>query len=336
MDAERGFQVALLAVTVSLLFLLFRPYVTAILAAVLLAYLLDTPYDLLAPRLGDRLAALAVIAGTVLAVLVPFVLVITVVIEGVDDLLGRIGDPDGPTSVEELQALLDSVFASDLEDVSSLVELLQRGEVVDLARTAIDTFGGLSAALIHLTILLFVLYYLLKDGDRFVAWLGEVVPLSPDIQADLYESADKLLYAVVIGNFAVAVADGTLVALALWVVGFPDILFWVFVCIFLALIPLVGTMLVWVPASVYLVLVGDVVAGGFLFLYGFLVVGTVDNLLRPFVGAPEVGLEPGIFVIGVLTGLSLFGVMGVFFGPILLVMSKVVIETLGSELQQSA
>lgn len=333
MDTERGFKLALLATATLLTILLLLPYMVMILAAILLAYLLSTPYDWLEPKIGERPAAFSLICGTLLVVLLPVVLLLNVVLEGVRELLGVLQQGNGQASVEEMTALLESVFGIDINGASSLLELVRQGDVVELSQNALATFGSISEAFVNLTILLFVWYYLLKDGDRLLAWLEAVSPLSSDVHSTLRTRADELLYAVVIGNFIVAVADGLLVSVGLWATGFSDIIFWAFIAVFLALIPLVGTMLIWVPAAVYLLVTGEVPLGIFLFLWGFLVVGSVDNILRPFLGAPEAGLEPPIFVVGVLTGLSLFGVVGIFFGPILLAMTKALYETLGPDIQ---
>lgn len=335
MDAERGFQLVLLSVSGVLTVMLLLPYLSVLLGAVLLAYLLSTPYAWLAPRIGDRVAAFGLIVSTLLVLLLPFVLIIDVVLAGVGDLLDALQRNDGLGSFEGIEPLLESVFGIDFDDGTSILELVRQGEILDLAQTALETVGGVSEAFVHLTILLFVWYYLLKDGDKLLAWIGDVAPLSEEVQSELFTRADKVMYVVVIGNFVVAVADGVLVAIGLWLVGFSDLVFWAFVCVFLALIPLVGTMVVWVPAVVYLTITGEPVSGVLLAGYGFLVVGSVDNVLRPFLGAPDVGLEPAIFIVGVLTGLSLFGVMGIFYGPVLLVMTKVVYETVGQNIQQN-
>ncbi len=333
MDVERGFQFLMLAVAAILTVLLLLPFLSVILAGILLAYLLSTPYDMLAPRLGDRLAAFSLIVATLLVFLLPFLLLINVALEGIGDLLETLREDGGLSDFEGVTSLLESVFGIDFQDESSILEFLQQGEVLAVAQPALDTLGGVSTAFIHLTFMLYVWYYRVKDGDRLLAWFREVFPLDPALQDTLFRRVDEVLYLVVIGNFIVAIADGLLVAIGLWFVGFTDFVFWAFMAVFLALIPLVGTMLIWVPAAAYLILVGDVVSGVGLAIYGLVIVGSVDNVIRPFLGAPEVGLEPAIFIVGVLTGLSLFGVMGVFYGPVLLVMTKVVFETVGQELQ---
>ncbi|WP_159900266.1 AI-2E family transporter [Salinirussus salinus] len=333
MDAERGFQLVLLAIAVVLVFLLLRPFLSVILGAILLAYLLSAPYDWLAPRVGERIAAISLILATLSTLLVPVVLLTSFVFQGVNELQRAIGQGDTVTEVDGVRALLEEVFGIQIEEGMSAVELLRQGDVLELAQSAVGTFGGISEVFVHLTVLLFTWYYLMKDGDRLLSWMGNVAPMPEETQTRLVTRVNELMYFVVVGNFAVAVVDGLLVALGLLVLGFDNVIFWAFVSVFLALIPLVGSMLVWVPAATYLVILGNVTAGIGLFIYGFLVVGSVDNVLRPFLGAPEIGLDPGLFVIGVLAGLSLFGAVGIFYGPVLLVLAKAVTEIVGRDLQ---
>jgi predicted PurR-regulated permease PerM len=333
MDAERGFQLVLLAIAVVLVFLLLRPFLSVILGAILLAYLLSAPYDWLAPRIGERIAAISLILATFSTLLVPVVLLTSFVFQGVNELQRAIGQGDAVTEVDGVRALLEEVFGIQIEEGMSAVELLRQGDVLELAQSAVGTFGGISEVFVHLTVLLFTWYYLMKDGDRLLSWMGNVAPMPEETQTRLVTRVNELMYFVVVGNFAVAVVDGLLVALGLLVLGFDNVIFWAFVSVFLALIPLVGSMLVWVPAATYLVILGNVTAGIGLFIYGFLVVGSVDNVLRPFLGAPEIGLDPGLFVIGVLAGLSLFGAVGIFYGPVLLVLAKAVTEIVGRDLQ---
>jgi predicted PurR-regulated permease PerM len=333
MDAERGFQLVLLAIAVVLVFLLLRPFLSVILGAILLAYLLSAPYDWLAPRIGERLAAISLILATLSTLLVPVVLLTSFVFQGINELQRAIGQGDAVTEVDGVRALLEEVFGIQIEEGMSAVELLRQGDVLELAQSAVGAFGGISEVFVHLTVLLFTWYYLMKDGDRLLSWMGNVAPMPEETQTRLVTRVNELMYFVVVGNFAVAVVDGLLVALGLLVLGFDNVIFWAFVSVFLALIPLVGSMLVWVPAATYLVILGNVTAGIGLFIYGFLVVGSVDNVLRPFLGAPEIGLDPGLFVIGVLAGLSLFGAVGIFYGPVLLVLAKAVTEIVGRDLQ---
>jgi len=324
MDTERGATLLLLVAAGLLTALLLLPFRSAILGAILLAYLLQRPYRVLAPRIGDRPAALSLVVATVVVLVVPFVLLASAAVRGVRALY-TVVEADGGGGVP---ALLRAVFRTDVDVGTSLRTLVENGTVGDLLQALLDAVGGLGQALVHLTVLLFLVYYFLRDGDDLLSWLGAVSPLPRSTQRDLLARADDLMYAVVVGNVAIAVVDGLLVGFGLFVVGFSDVLFWTVMCVFFAFIPHIGTTVVWIPASAYLVVTGNVVPGVGLFVYGAAVVGSVDNVVRPFLGSPEVGLDPPLFVVGVFAGLAFFGVLGVFYGPIALAMTKIVFETL--------
>jgi len=221
------------------------------------------------------------------------------VLTGLGDLLETVGQDERLAGFEGLRGLLDSVFGIDVDGSTSFADLLRQGDVLGLARTALDTFGGVSEAFVQLTVLLFVWYYLLTDGDRLLAWLGEVVPpvrrrLGSPPRAGRGGPLRRRDRQLRRGRGRRPHGGGR--PLAGWLLERRLL---GLLSVFLALIPLVGTMLVWVPAAVYLGLTGDVVPAVLLALYGFLLVGSVDNVLRPYLGAPEVGLEPAIFVLGV-------------------------------------
>lgn len=331
MDARRAFQVALLALTGLLAFLLLVQYLTVILGAVLLAYLLIWPHRWIAPYVGERPAAIGLIVLTTVVLVIPFVLLVSVVVTGLSDLAGTVLGEESAANLATVNDLLQEVYGSDFDVESTLTQYLRDGQVGDILQTLLGTIGGAMAAFISLTILGLLTYSLLVSGDDLLEWAGEQVPLPPEEWAELVDRANKLLYAVVVGNVVIAVVDGSLVGLGLFITGFSGVLFWTFIAMFMALIPLVGSTIVWVPAAVYLVLTDNVLAGILLFVYGGLVIGAVDNLLRSYVGAREADLDPALFIVGVFSGLALLGPMGLFFGPIALAMVKYVVEIVGSD-----
>lgn len=329
MDTERAFGLFLLGIATVLTLLLFRPFVTVVLTAVLIAYLLGPLYRRLAPRIGERPVAVGLIFATIVLVVIPFVVLLGVVLTGLRSLLQRLREGVIFGEFDGVSELLESTFGTGFDVQKSVREFVQGGNISEILRAVIDVIGGVSETFIRLTILLFLSYYLLKNGDDLVAWITGQIPLSRDVSIELIERADKLLYAVVVGNTVIAVTDGLLVGLGLFVTGFSDVLFWTFLAVFLALIPLVGTTFIWIPAAIYLVLIGNTISGVFLFLYGAFVVGAVDNVLRPYVGATEVGLSAPLYIFGVFSGISLFGFVGIYFGPFVLVFSKILFDTLG-------
>lgn len=326
MDTERAFGLLVLAVATVVTLLLFRPFVSVVLTAVLLAYLLRPLYRRLAPRTGELPAAAGLIFATIVLVVIPFVVLLGVVLSGLRALLSRFrenSDGDGVTD------LLESTFGTDLDVGASILELAREGAVGEILVALFNVVGGVSESFIRLTVLLFLSYYLLKNGDDLVTWLRALIPQPVEITDALMDRADELLFAIVVGNTVIAVTDGVLVGLGLLLTGFSNVVFWTAIAIFLALIPLVGTTVVWIPAALYLVLIGDTVPGVLLFLYGVVIVGAVDNVLRPYVGATEVGLTAPLYIFGVFSGIALFGFVGIYFGPFVLVLTKILFDTLG-------
>ena len=327
MDRQRATELVLITATTLVALLLVLPYLSVILAAILLAYLLGPPHRFLAQYVGKGVGAAALLLGTIFVVMIPFVLLFNVVRTGIADLLDTIRTELAGIADATLVDFVESLFGTGPIVETPTEDFLQSVDVASFLPLVLDAAGSLSEAFVSLTILLFLVYYLLARGDRLLAWLGSVIPLSPSVRSDLYTKADDLLYAVIVGQFAIAVADGVLVGLGLFLTGFSDVIFWTVLSMFLALIPLIGTMVIWIPAAAYLVITGSVVPGALLFAYGVVIVGSVDNVLRPFVGASEAGLSPAVFILGVFSGIALIGVMGVFFGPIALGMVKITYET---------
>lgn len=127
----------------------------------------------------------------------------------------------------------------------------------------------------------------------------------------------RATWSVVKGHVFVAVLQGLAAGLGLWVVGIPRVFFLTFLMVILGFIPMVGSMLVWAPAGLYLVATGDVVAGVGLLVYGGLLIGLLDNLARPLlIDDDEVDLHDLFVLLGVIGGVSVFGPIGIFVGPV--------------------
>ncbi|WP_117592436.1 AI-2E family transporter [Haloprofundus halophilus] len=318
MERDRSFLLLAIGVAGVLSVLLLYPFLQYVLAAVLLAYVLKPVHRRLERVVGARVAAVSLIAVSTLAVLLPVALVVQVVLREARSVFAAVRDLlSGATQFEEFTRMnvsVEALFGSAQGSGSTLV-----GSVVDV-------FGGLSNAVIGLTVLLFLLYYLLTDGTALVAWIHEAIPLPPSIQDELHARIDRLMWAVLVGNVLVAVVQGILTGIGFFVVGFPSAVFWTVVTVLLSLLPLIGASVVWIPASVYLALTGQYVPAGFLFVYGAVVVSLSDNYLRPVIGGREARLNPGLFVVGIFGGVAALGVMGIFFGPIVLGVLKALVD----------
>jgi predicted PurR-regulated permease PerM len=172
--------------------------------------------------------------------------------------------------------------------------------------------------LIGVSLMLFISYYLLKDGAGLVDWIIDVSPLPDDVERGLVNETRDTTWAVIKGHVLVAFVQGIVAGIGLAIAGVPNYVFWTFVMIMLGFIPIIGATVVWFPASIYLLVIDRPAAGLFLLLYGFLAVGLTDNFVRPIAVDRGSDLHPAVIIIGVVGGVYTFGAPGLFIGPIML------------------
>ncbi|MEK6904069.1 MAG: AI-2E family transporter [Nanoarchaeota archaeon] len=180
-------------------------------------------------------------------------------------------------------------------------------------------------------IMLFVMYYLFKDGKEFVEKLKNYLPLKERYKDGITQKFDEVVYAVLYGVVITAFIQGVVGGIGLWVFGVGSPILLGSIMILLAMIPFVGPWLIWLPASVIKIIEGDNVNGFGLLIYGILVVSTVDNIIRPKLIGMKSKVHPVIVLVGVLGGLSVFGLLGVIIGPLILAISVTFVQIYLSE-----
>lgn len=297
--------------------LLVRPFVSFILAAILFAVVLSPLQERLQPRLGPRISALLLTVLTVAVTILPMlVLSVIVLTQGTDatETVDR-----GPL-LGQLQRLFDYLGLRNEIPTDTTAIARQLGDVF------IGQFAGLLDATVRLSIGLsltvFLIYYLLIDGERFVDWLQELTPLPQGIQDDLYRETTVVTWAVLKGHVLVAITQGIVGGLGFFITGVPNVVFWTFVMILFAFVPVIGVGAIWVPAVAYLFLEGRFTAAIVLLVYSGVVVSYVDNYLRAFFVEHGAKLHPAVVLVGVLGGLYFLGALGLFVGPIILAVFK--------------
>lgn len=182
--------------------------------------------------------------------------------------------------------------------------------------------GNVFASTAHAVLMLFVglmsLYYFLKDGDRFVGALVLLSPLEDKHDRLIVEKLRLSISSVVKGSLTIALIQGVLAGVGFVIFGLANPVLWGSVAAIGALIPSIGTAIVLAPAAVYLFATGHAAASIGLILWGFVVVGLVDNALRPWLVGRGVNIHPLLILLSVLGGISVLGASGILFGPIIL------------------
>lgn len=323
MDADKGLLLGIIALLLILTVILVSPYIQFVLAAVVLAFVLSPLQNRLAPRIGDTLSSVALVVFSIIALLVPVFVIVGFIASDVAA-FARQAEEEG-LEFEVLESLLADYVGVDI-DIASTVQDAGEGIGQWLFGGAITAFETTIHFLIGIGLLLFLLFFLIRDGDSLVAWMKDRSPFPQQVGDDLTGRIGDITRAVLVGHVLVAIIQGIIAGVGLVATGVPNPLFWTFVMILLALIPLIGTFAVWAPASVYLFAIGQPIAAVGLFVYGAVVVGVSDEYLRPVIVDRYAEISPSVIIVGVIGGLSVFGFMGLFLGPIVVGALKETIE----------
>ena len=171
---------------------------------------------------------------------------------------------------------------------------------------------------INIVVILFVLYYMLFSNDEFEKSIREILPFKEENKQILGEETRLIIQANAIGIPLMAIIQGFFAYMGYLIFGVESALLYAILTAFSTILPLVGTMIVWVPISIGLLLGGDYVNGIGLAIYGLIIVGGVDNVARFLLQKKLADIHPLITVFGVLIGIPMFGFWGIIFGPLLL------------------
>jgi predicted PurR-regulated permease PerM len=174
--------------------------------------------------------------------------------------------------------------------------------------------------LVSFFVMLYLLYFLLRDGKKLAAQTAQALPLHPTHTTRLLNQFATVVRATVKGNVVVALVQGTLGWLAFWVLGIQGALLWGAVMAVLSLLPAIGAALVWGPVALYLLSTGSIISAIALTAWGVLAIGLVDNVLRPILVGKETRMPDYLVLIATLGGLTVFGLNGFVIGPVIAAM----------------
>jgi len=321
---------AFLVVAISVAFgWILMPFAGAILWGVLLSIIFSPVHQSLLARIPRwrNVSSCATVLLIAILVVLPITLVATALVQEVAGLVGRFR----PVELDVRQPLSD--FKSSLPE--SAANLLMQFETTGLAalRERLSTIlveGGQFIArqavsigkvtgdfLLSVFVMLYLLFYLLRDGDALLTFIRRALPLSPEQQQVLFNSFTATVRGTIKGDIVVGVVQGTLGGLIFWALGMGTPVLWGAAMALLSLLPVFGAGLVWVPAGIYLLLTGSLWSGAVLLVFGALGISTIDNVLRPVLVGKDIKMPSYVVLVSTLGGIAVFGIHGCVIGPLL-------------------
>jgi predicted PurR-regulated permease PerM len=323
----------LLLVMVTLAFgVILLPFWGAVFWGVIIAILSAPLQRLLVRRMGRRRtwAALATLAINLLIVTPPVILIVASLVQEGSGVYARMnsGELNFGRYFRQIVAALPPWITQVLDrfGIGNLVDIEQRltaavaqasqliaAQVLGVGQNTLEFVVGFFIAL-------YLAFFLLRDGPALALLVKEAIPLNESHKQALAKKFATVIRATVKGNIVIAVIQGVLGGLAFWVLDVRGALLWAVLMAFLSLLPAVGAGLIWGPVAVYLLVTGAVIEGAGLIAFGVLVIGMVDNVLRPILVGKDTRMPDYVVLISTLGGLAVFGINGFIIGPVIAAM----------------
>ncbi len=330
-----------LSIVIILLFLyLLSPLFYVICWAGILAFFVSPVYKYINKRLNGkkRLSAIIVFAGVIFFIILPLALIALHFYSQVSSLLEAIQPVSQKNIVDFLHKFqkhpkiyaLISKFSTQLQPF--LPEIQREftqfvSNLVQFGFAFLKTFIKRAFTFsLQLAFTLITFYYFLIDGEKILNTIKELIPVEEEEKEKIFTRISFILQGVLYGNILTALIQGFFALIIYFLLGIPQNLIWAFLTVVASFIPVAGTGLVWIPLTIYLLVIGKYTKAVILFLFSVLVISQVDNIVKPILIGEKTKIHNLLIFFAVLGGLAKFGFLGLFLGPVILGLFLCVLE----------
>jgi predicted PurR-regulated permease PerM len=325
---ERGGLIVFLALITVGLTLIVSGFLGALLWAALAALLFQPLFQRLLTRWPGRRNQAAGVTLLILtvAVVIPALIVASLVIDQAAGVFQQIrtGQISFATYFQQvhdalpnrLQLMLDRAGYGSFERAQARIGQAVSASASMLASRALSIGANAAAFLLAFGVGLYVTYFLLRDGERIGPAVVRALPLEPGIAQRLADKFCAVVRATIKGSGVVALVQGALGAITFWIVGLPAALLWGVLMAIAALLPAIGPAIIWGPVAIYLLATGEIWQAVVVVASGVLVIGLIDNVLRPILVGRDTGIRDWLVLVSTLGGIEALGLSGIVVGPL--------------------
>jgi predicted PurR-regulated permease PerM len=298
------------------------PFWKPILWGIVLA-IIFTPLKVYMQRFikSELLSSLTVLVFMIVLILLPFVFLITISSSQINSIL------DFTRKAILEYANFNLPFFGSIKQYTANFN----AQIIDfLTKNALSVFSYTYKTITDLVFALLVAFYLIKDKDRFLVYIASFINDKQTFEK-LKDTIRLSLKATLIGGVIIALIQGFLCALGFFIVGIGGFFIWTALGAIISFVPVVGTSLLWAPASIYFLLTGSYLKGIFLLVWGGIFVGSVDNYVRPLLIGSYMSIHPLLLFFSIMGGIVFFGLIGIFVGPIIISLADAVLSVYKKE-----
>lgn len=313
---EQYWKYSLITIIVGLGIILFRqitPFLGGLLGALTIYILVRRQMIYLSEKrkMKRSIAAILITAEAILCFLVPLALVVWLAVINLQNI--KLDPQTIIAPFEEAAAIIKAKTGYNILGGDALSFVIS-----SLPRIGQTLMGGISSFAVNMFVLIFVLYFMLIGGKKMEQYINDILPFNEANTQNVVHEINMIVRSNAIGIPLLAMIQGGVAMIGYWIFDAPNILLSGFLTGFASIVPMVGTTLVWVPVAIYMAIIGNWFQAIGLAVFGALVISQLDNLIRFIIQKKMADIHPLITIFGVVIGLSLFGFMGIIFGPLLL------------------
>lgn len=318
-STERYFLFILLSVAIILTIIIIYPFLTMFVLAAAFAVVLGPLYEWINKNLVRNIswiASLLTIIIFLLGLCVPLFFVGKSIFTQTQNVYSSIMDSNSPSVIiSNLNNSIDRWLPAGFEfDVNAKISEMINSISGNLAHFFSSTFHSI----FMFVLMVFSLFYLLKDGKQWKDGLISLLPLSDENTKEILSTLKKSINRIFRGSFIIAIAQGLLAWIGLTIFGVPNAVLWAVVASIASFVPTVGTSIVSVPAMIFLFFMGHEWQALGLLIWSMAIIGTVDNILSPYIISKDTEM-PSLFILfAILGGISIFGPLGIIIGPLVI------------------
>jgi predicted PurR-regulated permease PerM len=310
---SKYFLITIFIILLVVSYKIFLPLISAIITSIILTFIFYPIYKAINKKIKNKnLCASIMIIIVLLIILLPLAFVTSALLQEAINIYNQLGNFN------------ISSLAPQIKDLISIIKLnTYVKEIIGLSSKLVIDFVSkfflkMPEMILQLFVILFVSFYLFRDGEKFLEDIKKSIPIDSKYRNNFVKDFKQTTHALIYGIIISGIAQGLVGALGFLIFGLPNPLLWGLVMTILAILPIVGPTLIWLPASVYLIITGSYIQGILLLAYGFLIISTVDNIIKPYLIGTKSKVHPVIILVGLIGGLKLFGLIGIIAGPLIL------------------
>ncbi|MBN2112301.1 AI-2E family transporter [Candidatus Woesearchaeota archaeon] len=344
--------VILLVFVIFMAYLVVKPFITALLTSAVLAYIFYPLYESLNRKINRKNASAFIVSILIILLLaIPIAFLVTAITKEsqVTYIRAKQIFTTGDIFSIGCPAEEDGVICRFSNWVGNFIgqpnvryhlEKSMQGITDTISRKASEFIFSIPTIVLNIFVTFFTTFYLFRDGKKIMERIKQLIPLKLHHQKQIFHQLDEITYAILYGSLLVAAVQGIVGAVGFYFFGVSSPLMWGILMGITALLPFIGTAIVWVPVSAVIIIQGitthtnsTTLKGIGLLLYGALVVSTIDNFLRPYIVGKKGGIHPVLVLVGVLGGIAFFGFIGLIIGPLILAIMITFLDIYNKEKQ---